>query len=185
MNSSWKSIAGSFLLGMVIAFAYGGYCYYKASQDSALAQNESTTIAHVSRMSRVSSNNSNWSGKCIFSFVVNGTSYAGHEICPDRKTDASSQETLMDIAGNGQDFTATVYYDPADPSTNSLLEFGARSESDSIRARLSIGVGVIFIILLVLGAAVVSNLSKGDGGIVVDAEGTVIYPDKTDSDQQK
>jgi hypothetical protein len=64
------------------------------------------------------------------------------------------------------------------------MEFGAKSESDYVRARLSIGIGVILIILLVLGAAVISNISKGKGGIVVDAEGTVIYPDKADSSQQ-
>ena len=184
MSSSWKSIAGSFILGMVIAFSYGGFCIYTASQDAALVQSEATTIAHVSKMSSVKSNNSNWNDKCLYSFEVNGTVYAGHEICPDWKTNASVKGILTDLAGLSPDFSATVYYDPADPSTNSLMEFGAKSESDYIRARLSIGVGVIFIILLVLGAAVVSNLSNGNGGIVVDAEGTVIYPDKTDSSQQ-
>lgn len=185
MSSSWKSIAGSFILAMIVAFAYGGFCIYSANQDSALAQSEGSTTARVSRHTQTSNNQTSWSYKCDYSFVVNGAIYHGYENCPDLKSAASAKGTLMDLAGPPQNFTLSVYFDPSDPSTNSLTDFGAKSESDSLRARLSMGIGVIFIILLFLGSVVVSNVSKGNGGIVVDPEGTVIYPDKADTNQQE
>jgi hypothetical protein len=185
MNSSWKSIAGSFVLGIIIAFSYGGFCIYAASRDSALAQSEGSTTAQVSRHTRTSNNQSSWSYKCDYSFAVNGAIYHGYENCPDLNKSSSAKETLTDLAGPPQSFTTSVYFDPSDPSTNSLTEFGAKSESDSLRARLSMGIGVIFIILLVLGMVITSAVNKGDGGIVVDEAGTVIYPDKADSSQQE
>jgi hypothetical protein len=191
MNSSWKSIAGSMILGAVIAFALGGFCFYEAKQYAALAPNESTATAHLNMRYQSSRNKSYARPKCDYSFSVEGVSYRGYEYCPLQSPDDPLKGEILDLAGVLLKTTATVYYDPANPSTNSLTEFSAMSERDYLYAKLSIGVGVILIIFLALGALLAPSAnteggkSRRSGGIVVDAQGTVIYPDELNAGQQE
>ena len=80
---------------------------------------------------------------------------------------------------------ATVYYDPANPATNSLTDFGKKSANDYLIARALFGIAVALIVFTALGAVLAANANKGSGGIVVDAQGTVIYPDKIPSGLQE
>jgi hypothetical protein len=58
---------------------------------------------------------------------------------------------VFDAFARFQQFSATVYYDPNDPSTNSLTEFGARSGSDNQLGFLFIGAGIVMLMLVTLG----------------------------------
>lgn len=194
MNSSWKSIAGSLILGAVIAFALGGGCFYGAKQYAALAPNESTATAHLIMRIQSNRNKSYTRSKCDYSFSVEGVTYHGYENCPLQSADDPVKGEILDYAGVLLNSSATVYYDPANPSTNSLTEFGATSERDYIYAKLGIGVGVMLVFFLVLGALLARSVpganpeggrSRRSGGIVVDAEGTVIYPDEINSGRQE
>jgi hypothetical protein len=191
MNSSWKSIAGSMILGAVIAFALGGGCFYEAKQYAALAPNESTATAHLNMRLESNRNKSYSRHKCDYSFSVEAVTYHGYENCPLQNGDNPVKGEILDYAGVLLNSSATVYYDPANPSTNSLTEFGALSERDYLYAKLGIGVGSILSFLVIIGALIVPSAnpeggrSRRSGGIVVDAEGTVIYPDEINAGQQE
>ncbi|HEY1209429.1 MAG TPA: DUF3592 domain-containing protein [Terracidiphilus sp.] len=185
MSTSWKSIAGSLILGAVIAFALGGWFIYNAMRYAALAPNESTATAFVRLHTRPNRNETYEHLRCEYGFDVGERFYQGQGICPLKSADDSVKGKLLDLAKVLDGTTVTVYYDPADPSTNSLAEFSVTSKRDYLYAKLSIGVGVMLVIFLVLGALLVANMSGGSRGIVVDAEGTVIYPDEMNSGQQE
>jgi hypothetical protein len=74
--------------------------------------------------------------------------------------------------------SATVYYDPADPSVNSLLEFNAASENAYRVAVPWIGSGVLIIFFFAFGRLLKASEKRRKGGVVVDARGTVIYPEE-------
>lgn len=152
MNTRWKSIAGSMILGAVIAFALGVGCFYEAKQYAALAPNESTATAHLNLRFKSSRNKGYERPKCEYSFSVEGVTYRGYEYCPHQSTDNPVKGEILDYAGILLNSSATVYYDPANPSTNSLTEFGAMSERDYLYAELSIGVGSILTFLVIIGA---------------------------------
>lgn len=188
MNSSWKSIAGSMILGAVIAFALGGGCFYEAKQYAALAPSERTATAHLNLHFQSSRNKSYERPKCDYNFSVEGIFYRGYENCPQQSADDPVKGEILDLAGILLKTSATVYYDPANPSTNSLTEYGAKSELDFLYAKLGIGVGSMLVFLVILGALLApgANTEGGrSGGIVVDAEGTVIYPDEMNSGRQE
>jgi hypothetical protein len=133
-----------------------------------------------------SRNKSDARPKCDYSFSVEGVSYRGYESCPLQSADDPVKAEILDLAGVLLKTSATVYYDPANPSTNSLTEFGAISERDYLYAKLSIGIGAMLVFLVMIGALIVPSVkTEGvrSGGIVVDAEGTVIYPDEINAGQ--
>jgi hypothetical protein len=181
MSPAWKSGVGSLILGSVIGFALGGLCVYEATSYAALAQRESTTTASVTQMQQAGSHRSSADYTCYYSHTVNEIEYSWQTSCLPKLSGNSIKETLEVAAGLSQTYTATVYYDQADPSTGSPTEFGAQRERSYLFAKVPFGVGVMLIVLAVLGAVVASSSSKGGGGIIVDAEGTVIYPDQMDS----
>jgi hypothetical protein len=184
MSASARSLVGSLLLASVIALAYGCLCIYTARRDIALAQNESSTTGQATLHPR-SRNSSLFNPvRCDYTFIVDGSFYWGHGMCPEQ-TDHSLKGTLQNLAGILQNQTVTVYYDPANPGTNSLMEFGAKSEYDYRKAKLSFAGGVAFLLILAAGSLYFASLSKANRGIVVDSEGTVIYPDEIDSSQKE
>lgn len=185
MSSSSTSIVGSLVLGSVLAFAYGGLSIYEARQDSALALTESTATAQLRLHAETSKNQDIDSLRCDYTFMVNGNFYQGYGICPQQDADRSVKGTLLGLAGILQNSSATVYYDPANPSTNSLTEFGAKRARDDLKANVSIGLGIVLLILVLAGMLYTRSPANANGGIMVDAEGTVVYPDKTDSNPEQ
>lgn len=183
MSANSRSFGGSVILLSILAFVYGGACIYRARRDIAVARNERTANGQA-RLHPQSKNPSAFDSlRCDYTFMVNDTFYNGYGICP-RQTDHSIKGTLENLAGLLQNQNVTVYYDPADPSFNSMIEFGARSEYDYKKAELSFVGGAALLIFTAIGALYFSGTNNASRGVVVDSERTVIYPDKIDSEKQ-
>lgn len=130
MSVSWKTGVGRSLILAVVASACGGFEIYNARQFAKAAPGErTTTIPEASVHCRETYailgflRGSRYS--CGYSFDVIGTSYHGRAYCPQPSG------------------SATVYYNPAAPSLNSLLEFGVASEQEYREATLWIGVATL------------------------------------------
>jgi hypothetical protein len=144
MIVSWKTGVGRSMIWAVLAFACGGLEIYKARQFAKAAPRERTTtvpaayvrcretsaIVGFLRSSRYS---------CSYSFNVEGVPYNGRAYYPQPSA------------------AAIVYYDPADPSVNSLLDLSVASEQEYRGADLWIGVvtliGLPFIFFAALAAS--------------------------------
>ena len=184
MSAAVKSLVGSMILVSLIALAYGGVCIYTARQDAALAGNAGTAAAQV--YLHPPSQTRPWaSSRCDYTFTVNGNFYQGYGMCPQQDAAHPVKGVLLGPDGVFQNSSATVYFDPANPSTNSLLEFGMKAESDYLRGKVLIAVGVTLLIFLGVGALYAITPGSTSEGVVVDSEGTVIYPDKIDSGQEE
>jgi hypothetical protein len=183
MSARSESLGGYLILLSLFAFAYGGSCIYTARRASALAHNEGTTFGIVSVHESKKPDLFAFL-QCDYAFWVNGTYYRGHGICPEQ-TDHSVTGTLQNLAGMLQQTSVTIYYDPADPVFNSMMEFGAKSVYDYRKAKLSFLAGAALLIFTVVGALYFGIANKANPGIVVDFKGTVIYPDQIDSKEQE
>jgi hypothetical protein len=115
---------------------------------------------------------------CSYNFSIDGSFYFGLGDCPQAIADDAVKGKYSGSAAASTGADATVYYDPADRSVNSLLEFSAASESEYRAAVPWIGVGVLIIFFFVFGRLLAANEKRGNGGVVVDARGTVIYPEE-------
>jgi len=184
MSARSGSLGSYFILLSVFAFAYGGLCIYTARRASALAHNEGITTGQVWVHDQSKKSDAFDFLRCDYAFWVNGSHYRGHAICP-RQTDHSVTGTLENLAGILQNPSVTVYYDPADPTFNSMTEFGVKSVYDYRKAKISFLAGLALLIFTVVGASYFASANKASQGIVVDFKGTVIYPDQIDSKQQK
>jgi phosphate/sulfate permease len=183
MSASSRSIVSSLSLFSILAFVYSGLCLYTARRDIALAPNESTTTGQA-QVRRQSKNRNPFDYlRCDYTFMVNGSFYRGYGICPNQ-SDPSVKGALENFAGLLQNQRVTVYYDPADPTLNSMMEFDVESAYDYKKAKLYSIVGVVLLVIAV-GASFFVSANNASQGIVVDSEGTVIYPDTTDSKQQE
>jgi hypothetical protein len=184
MSAGSNSLVGSLLMGSLVAFVYGGVCLYRVRQDAALAKTEATATAQLRLHSQSGKNQGFDSLRCDYSFRVDDNPYQGYGMCPPQPIDRSVKGALLDLAGLLPNPSATVYYDPANPDTNSLTEFGARRGADSLKANVSFGLGVALLILVLVGVLYAGSISRPNEGIAVDTEGTVIYPDQIDSTTQ-
>ncbi|MGA3161101.1 MAG: hypothetical protein ABSC77_07775 [Terracidiphilus sp.] len=184
------------LLASLFLFTLGGFGIHFAMQYAALAQRERTTEADVTRYrssihtkgsQNKSINLSNFSTRygCSYNFSVDGESYSSSGNISELSVDDSIKAELQKYTDVPLRFSATVYYDPSNPSINSLTEYGAMSVDQYRMATILICIGVIFDIFVVLGAVLTKRSKMGNRGIVVDAEGTVIYPDEINSGQQE
>jgi hypothetical protein len=161
MRGSWEKHP---LISLLCIFSFGGYCIYRAIQYTSAMPDERSTITHVHKVDTIKH------AYCDYSFTVDGVAYIykGRD-CP------------QGIAIGYSD--VTVYYDQSNPSLNTLEEFGAASKRWYQYAAVSICFGCIAIGLLVLRAAY-ANRKRGNGGSVVDGEGTAIHPDNIDLERQ-
>jgi hypothetical protein len=175
-----KSILGSLFMLSILAFAYGGLRFYTSRQAAAAAPRESTTTANVYLHNGANGKSSDDVLRCDYSFFVNGTPYRGHGFCPTQDAKGSAEGALMDLTVGLQGLTATVYYDPNDPTINSLTDFSAKVGSDSVKAKFSIGVGVVLLLIAGLGAVFAGGPSKQSVAIV-QAEDAVLLPDEANS----
>jgi hypothetical protein len=158
---------------LALVSACGGVFIFKARKFASRATSERTTTAHD-----VSAHHYMFRGlrfnyySCDYNFSVDGSSYIGLGDCPQEiANDVDSARVLTGVS-------ATVYYDPADPSRNSLLEFSAASENNYRIAMPWIGLGALIILFFVFGRLLAANEKRRDGGVVVDARGTVVFPDE-------
>lgn len=172
------------LLAAALAFAYGGLCIYSAKRDVALAKSEITTTGQAYLHPQSKDPNIFDSLRCDYVFMVNDRPYRGYGICP-RQTDHSVKGAIQNLAGLLQNQAVTVYYDPADPSTNSMIEFGAKKDYDYKKATLSFVFGSVLLIFLAIAALYLSGGDNSSQRVAVDSQGTVPHPDKVDSEPQE
>lgn len=176
MSLSGKTGAGRFFLLLTLAFVCAGICVFKAREFASAAANERTTVAHV-----VSVYHSIFRGlrfnyySCSYNFTIDGSLYIGLSDCPQWIIDDAIKERYLGSGAVPSGTDATVYYAPADPSVNSLLEFSAASQIANRCAVPWIGLGALIVLPFIFGRMLAT--AKGRGGVVVDAQGTVIYPE--------
>ncbi len=179
MTATSRSIGGSAFLLALCAFAYGGLCIYSARRDVTLAKTEVATSGQARLHPQGKNSDIFDSLRCDYTFMVDGRFYDGYGICPAQK-DHSVKGAVENLAGLLQNQQVTVYYDPADPTTNSMIEFGARTDYDNGKANLSILVGVIS--LIVVGVAYVVGGKKASEEVAADSGETVRRSDETGSE---
>jgi hypothetical protein len=177
--TSSRSVGGSAFLLSLCAFAYGGLCMYSAKHDLTLAKTEVMTSGQAYLHHQRKNSDIFDSLRCDYTFMVNLRPYSGYGICP-AQTDHSVKGAIENLAGLLQNQKVTVYYDPADPTTNSMIEFGARSAYDNGKANLSILVGVV--LLIVVGIIYVAGGNKASQQVAADSGETVVDPDKSESE---
>lgn len=177
-----KAGAGRSLILSILVFVCVGICVYKAREYASAAPNERTTTAHV-----VSIYHSIFRGlrfnyySCSYNFSIDGSLYVGLRDCPQWIIDDAVRGKYLASGTVPTGTDATVYYAPADPSVNSLLEFNAESQIVYRSAVPWIGLSALIIFFFIFGRLLAANEKRGHGGVVVDAIGTVIYPEGSGS----
>jgi hypothetical protein len=176
---SWKSgSSGRSLMWAVLVVVGVGVITHRAREFASAVQNERTTTAHIFAVHHNIFRGLRFNYySCNYTFTVDGSFHLGLSDCPTSIVDETIERTQSgstDSAGTD----ASVYYDPANPALNSLLEFSAASENAYRVAAPWICLGALIIFFFVLGKLFDSNEKRGNGGVVVDARGTVIYPEE-------
>jgi hypothetical protein len=165
----------------VVAFVGAGFCVHQARQYASAAPNERTTTAHV-----VSVYHSIFRGlrfnfyTCSYNFTVDGSLHIGLRDCPQWIIDDALKRGYLGSGKTPTGTDATVYYDPADPSVNSLLEFSAESQIAYRSAVPWIALSALVIFFFIFGRLLAAAEKRGKGGVIVDATGTAIYPEEID-----
>jgi hypothetical protein len=168
---------------LVLTFVCGGVCIHEAKQFANAVSSERTTTAYNVEIQRDYHRLEYYfykSYSCSYSYSVDGVSYSGRESFPRLGADDATNEKFSNSAGVLSGSDLTVHYDAANPSMNSLVEFGETSMGYYRYATLSIGVGALILLFVVMGAMLAANENKMRGRINVDARGTVIIPDEVD-----
>ncbi|MFZ1083399.1 MAG: hypothetical protein WAN35_00385 [Terracidiphilus sp.] len=159
---------GLFLVYIACIFMF----IYKADKFDRAATTERTTITLEISMKYMK-----WYAlranyyTCTYSFEVGGDPYSGFGDCPQQ---------YVDEVKKGMKNNIVVYYDPSNPSLNSLMEFRVASESfyrNSVPWIMVLGILIAF---AVLGVVLSTNGNRGKGGVVIDARGTILYPEDMD-----
>jgi hypothetical protein len=176
---------GSWFVLSLLLFAGGGFSIHRANQYAGAAPAESTTTTdgmfiHKHYRSYLATSKHYEYFTCSYEFNVDGVSYSGDESCPQRGADDSIKEKLSDTVPDLPGPNATVYYDPANPSMHSLKEFSAKSEAEYQSATALISLAFFINLPYVFLAVYAAMKNKGNRGVFVDAQGTVIYPDQVD-----
>lgn len=165
------------MIGLTLAFACAGLCVHRARQYAATAPGERSTVAYdLQRRHRFMHGFRFSYSSCDYLFSVDGWTYSGDADCPQPAADDSDKEKLSGSAGAPPESIATVYYDPTDPSINSLIEFGALSQAEYRHAILWVGIGILTILPFAFIAVLTANENQETGSVVVDAEEAAIDP---------
>jgi hypothetical protein len=162
MGTSRYAGAGGLVLGALVLFALGIVSFVRSGRDASLAANQQRSTAQGTKTytsTRDSSGHTNSHLHCAYHFMVDGIPYHGSD-CPAEDPTETLGKHLLDELVGVQQFSATVYYDPNDPSTNSLTEFGARSGYNNSMGILFIGLGIILLGLVAVGALMLNNQSS-------------------------
>jgi hypothetical protein len=174
-----KTGDGRSLILSILFFVCAGTCIYKAREFASAAPSEKTAAAqdisvyhHIFRYLRFNFYS------CTYSFNVDGSFHTGRSDCPQGIADEAVKVKFLDPSGTPTRANATVYYDPTHPSVNSLLEFNVASENEYRVAVPWICTVALVIFFFVFGKLLEANEKRGNGRVVVDAEGTVIYPEE-------
>jgi hypothetical protein len=148
-----SSISGGLILGALCAFTYGGSMVYRARKDLSLASREVTATAQV----RVNfddpmkpKSRRRDGPDCTYYFQIGESIHHGRGWC---SSDLIVQGALDSLKFSSDVHPEPVYYDPADPETNSLIEYRQRSELDGKGASLFFLFGAVISVLAILAFA--------------------------------
>lgn len=184
MSVDWKSIDGRWLFLSILGFVLGGLSIYRATQYASASPIEKTTTAYDASMRmnyhtfafiRLSKHYT-----CSYDFMVEGVSYSGDGDCTQLSVDDSIKRKFSDSVRVLPIQNLTVYYDPSNPSLNSLTEFRVRSKVEYRMAIGGIALGIFMNMPLIFLAAYAINRKRGNSRIFVDAKGSLIDPDEID-----
>lgn len=179
MSLSGKSEGSPSLILAIAVFACTGFCIYRAKDFASAAPNEETTTAHVVSVEHQIFRYLRFNFySCGYNFSLDGALYLENGDCPQGIADDAAKGKYSTFVGASTETNVTVYYDPSDPSVNSLLEFRAASESYYRQAASLTCVGTLIIVIFVFAKLLAANEKRGKGGVVVDASGTVICPEE-------
>jgi hypothetical protein len=180
MNISWRNVSGRFLLLSIFFFFLGGKCIKYAVRYAGAAASESTTTSHDMQINYYAEIiHADYHFKCDYNFSVDGASYSGGVVCEKSIVDEAIRGKRLGQSGSLPIPNAVVYYNPADPSMNSLKEFSAMSEDDYRMGAGLIGVGVFTIVFVVWGAVLAANQQSENHRMFVEAtRRTVTHPEE-------
>jgi hypothetical protein len=136
----------------IVAFVGAGFCIYQARQYASAAPNERTTTAHVVTVyhSIFRSLRFNYYS-CSYNFTLDGSLHTGLRDCPQWIVDDAIKGGYLGSGTAPTGTDATVYYDPTDPSVNSLLEFSAERQIWYRWAVPWVGLGALFMFFFAFG----------------------------------
>jgi len=177
MSLSGKTGISHWLISSILIFVCAGICISKARKFASAATSERTTTAHVFSVEHSIFRRLRFNYyRCSYNFSVDGSFNIDNSDCPQEIADDAVKGKYSDSTATST--SATVYYDPTDPSVNSLLEFSAASGNEYRVATPWIGLGALIILFYVFGSLLAANKRRGNCEVVVDARGTVIYPEE-------
>jgi len=171
------AVSSRSLLAAALSFACVGICIYKARQFADASPTEQTAIAQSVYVNhyRFPLYLFHFHDGCDYTFSVDGTSYSGHGDCPQRSAYGATIGKLPASDGFLTGLDIPVYYDPSNPSTNSLLELSVASRREYRGALPWIGIGLLIIFGYVFSAGLRAN-QRAKRGESVDAGEAVVYP---------
>lgn len=158
--------------------------YANAASSERAASTEHLFIRYSSNFKLWKSNGVSYSGwYCKYDFTAaDGASHNSSGACPQWIVEAA-QKTGLDPAQVAA--RTSVFYDPNNPSINSLLDFHTARRSSLQDAVPSIGLGTLLALLFVFARLMTANERTGRGGVIVDNYGTVIHPEEIDLDSKE
>lgn len=173
MNAGRRSLSATAAILSGLAFVYGLWCVYLSHRDLVIAKSEMSTIG-VAKFEPKSNGSSIFDLlddlQCRYYFSVEGRPYSGHELCPQQTKGASTTSPMGAVGGLVMN--VTVFYDPTNPTRNSMMDFSAKSAWDSRKAMIFIAVGVVLSTFSLFGAllAAKTDVPSPQSGIDSDLE---------------
>ena len=144
---------GRLTLASLVLLTLGVLSFVRSGHEATLATTQKTATAQVLKTYTTRTNSSGQTTsrlQCAYRFTVDDKPYSGSG-CLAQNPHESATSLLLDGATGVQQFSATVYYDPNDPTTNSLTEYAARSGYDNRLGVLFVGLGIVLMVFVLLG----------------------------------
>ena len=161
----------------VLVIVGAGFITHRAREFAGAVQNERTTTGHIFSVQHNIFHGLRFNYySCNYTFTVDSSLYLGLSDCPQMVVEDAGNRTKSGSIDTSTGTDATVYYDPAKPSLNSLLEFRAASKNDYRIAMPWIGMGALMTLSFLFGRVLTASEKRGHGRVVVDTSGTAIYP---------
>lgn len=179
MNASrrFEGTVTVLVIGLVLAFA--GLFIHRSKEFSDAAHNEKTTTAYDVRMH--SHSNFAFLPSCEYRYSVGEANYRGNGECPKSVADDSINDRSVFRLSVSSIPNATVFYNSADPSVSSLVEFGEKGRRFHRNAVIGVVVGVIPFALLLMGPLPGAIKGKRKVRIAADVEWGEVYSGEPDS----
>jgi hypothetical protein len=187
MSVRWGAAAGSSLVFALLFAAFGGTYIPEAMRFASAVRTEKTaTTDHLSIEHRaigpmfeiILHHFRTDEYVCSYEFSIGERSYRGNDECTELGDKNGGNARSGDAAGTIPGANLIVYYDPFNPSMNSLLELSAASKREYRGAAFWFILAFLGFFTAIFGLVLESTKGKGNAGQVVDFYGTVLYPEE-------